>query len=198
MQLQQAFKESRLSFLDCAKCLSLKSEHGVPHWANIALSFAEGVSLNDVGIPHDKIVELYHSKALSDLEKSKTFLETLVMPNERITPLLFAQALWKCRGLEKAAAAFSEKKFPDQPFGALPPIQHQQQQRLLPQQPPPAAPLAPPPPKSYECAVCLEAPKQVILRPCKHLCVCANCSARLSKCPICMAHIEVKETVYLS
>lgn len=35
------------------------------------------------------------------------------------------------------------------------------------------------------CAVCLSEPKQVVMWPCRHMCVCAECAPRLRKCPLC-------------
>ena len=36
-----------------------------------------------------------------------------------------------------------------------------------------------------ECVICLCDPKDTILMPCRHLCVCSSCFARLELCPVC-------------
>ena len=41
-----------------------------------------------------------------------------------------------------------------------------------------------------ECIVCLENKKQVVMWPCRHLCVCADCAVRLRKCPVCRAKVK--------
>ena len=45
------------------------------------------------------------------------------------------------------------------------------------------------------CVVCFERPREVVLRPCNHACVCAVCRRNLGGCPICRGRIE--ETVTL-
>lgn len=43
------------------------------------------------------------------------------------------------------------------------------------------------------CVVCWENPRNVVVFPCKHLCLCENCSVNLQKCPICnqpLSHTE--------
>jgi Zinc finger, C3HC4 type (RING finger) len=49
------------------------------------------------------------------------------------------------------------------------------------------------------CAVCQHDPKQVLLQPCLHLCLCSKCSTspKIKDCPICRAEIDYKETVHL-
>lgn len=41
-----------------------------------------------------------------------------------------------------------------------------------------------------ECVVCLTDPKEVLLLPCRHLCVCYSCFAFVDKCPVCRAFFE--------
>ena len=43
------------------------------------------------------------------------------------------------------------------------------------------------------CVECIDAPKTVALLPCKHLCICGNCSKYkgLTKCPICFEEIII-------
>jgi hypothetical protein len=36
-----------------------------------------------------------------------------------------------------------------------------------------------------ECSICLTAPKEVLLLPCRHLCVCQSCLVQIDKCPVC-------------
>eukprot|EP01060_Flectonema_neradi_P020942 TRINITY_DN2843_c2_g1_i1.p1 TRINITY_DN2843_c2_g1~~TRINITY_DN2843_c2_g1_i1.p1 ORF type:complete len:485 (+),score=102.53 TRINITY_DN2843_c2_g1_i1:76-1530(+) len=38
---------------------------------------------------------------------------------------------------------------------------------------------------SEECCVCLEEPKNTVLMPCRHLCVCSGCAQILTQCPLC-------------
>jgi hypothetical protein len=40
------------------------------------------------------------------------------------------------------------------------------------------------------CVVCFETPREVVLRPCNHACVCADCRRKLGRCPICRKSIE--------
>jgi len=48
------------------------------------------------------------------------------------------------------------------------------------------------------CVICIEYPKSILLRPCKHVCVCDACAKTLSVCPICTTEIKEKEIVYVS
>jgi hypothetical protein len=53
----------------------------------------------------------------------------------------------------------------------------------------------------YLCVVCEESKKQVILLPCKHMCLCKNCAAgclfkTLNECPMCRAKIEDSMEVF--
>jgi hypothetical protein len=41
-----------------------------------------------------------------------------------------------------------------------------------------------------DCSVCLTNPRDTILLPCRHVCVCAECRAQLPRCPICRASIR--------
>lgn len=40
------------------------------------------------------------------------------------------------------------------------------------------------------CVCCLETIAIMALLPCQHVCICGNCSVRLSHCPICRAFID--------
>lgn len=48
------------------------------------------------------------------------------------------------------------------------------------------------------CVVCQTASKSVLLLPCRHMCLCAECSRRneMVKCPLCRVKIEQKVDVY--
>ncbi|KAJ5071639.1 hypothetical protein M0811_10048 [Anaeramoeba ignava] len=39
-----------------------------------------------------------------------------------------------------------------------------------------------------ECVICLENRRNVVLIPCRHMCVCQKCLHHIDKCPICRAH----------
>lgn len=53
--------------------------------------------------------------------------------------------------------------------------------------------------KSLElfCVVCLEAPRQVLLLPCHHVCCCKSCAQRLERCPVCRAETTSLAEVFL-
>lgn len=40
-----------------------------------------------------------------------------------------------------------------------------------------------------ECAICLDSPKNIIIRPCGHFYLCAICAQSVTNCPICRAKI---------
>ena len=42
------------------------------------------------------------------------------------------------------------------------------------------------------CVVCLEREREVVLDPCRHYCLCKQCSNSLTKCPICRKQIQKK------
>ncbi|GMI41091.1 hypothetical protein TrCOL_g12435 [Triparma columacea] len=48
------------------------------------------------------------------------------------------------------------------------------------------------------CCVCMEVERQVLLMPCRHLCVCRGCSEdeRLRDCPICRSEVLERMVVY--
>lgn len=48
-----------------------------------------------------------------------------------------------------------------------------------------------------DCVICLDAPCNVVLSPCMHVCCCVDCGAGLSHCPQCRAPIETQSRVYL-
>ena len=41
-----------------------------------------------------------------------------------------------------------------------------------------------------ECLVCCAEPKNTILLPCRHICCCTTCLARMDKCPVCRAPVD--------
>ncbi len=48
------------------------------------------------------------------------------------------------------------------------------------------------------CVVCEDAKKQVIILPCRHMCLCSNCANfdKIKECPMCRAKVEDSMTVY--
>jgi hypothetical protein len=60
---------------------------------------------------------------------------------------------------------------------------------------PPAAPAPHPDAEETQCVVCFDAPKDHLVLPCKHLCVCEACAEQLTKtrtptCPVCRGPIR--------
>lgn len=54
-------------------------------------------------------------------------------------------------------------------------------------------------PENMRCVVCQESPREVILLPCGHLCLCEDCSAKLSSnCPVCRSQISNRAAAFLS
>ncbi len=52
----------------------------------------------------------------------------------------------------------------------------------------------------YLCVICLNERKNVVLLPCRHLCLCLTCSQKLENdapCPICREHIENRLEVFV-
>lgn len=43
---------------------------------------------------------------------------------------------------------------------------------------------------SEECVICLTDPKDTLLLPCRHLCVCSDCFRHVDKCPVCRAAFD--------
>eukprot|EP01062_Namystynia_karyoxenos_P016354 TRINITY_DN1595_c1_g1_i1.p1 TRINITY_DN1595_c1_g1~~TRINITY_DN1595_c1_g1_i1.p1 ORF type:complete len:360 (+),score=99.58 TRINITY_DN1595_c1_g1_i1:117-1196(+) len=50
--------------------------------------------------------------------------------------------------------------------------------------------------ESLACCVCLDADKDTVLLPCRHLCVCSDCSLELRSCPLCRARVRHRVKVY--
>ncbi len=49
---------------------------------------------------------------------------------------------------------------------------------------------------SKQCVVCLDKPRELMIRPCNHYCVCRNCRRKINKCPMCTRWISSTEKVY--
>ena len=47
------------------------------------------------------------------------------------------------------------------------------------------------------CAVCLDEFKNVVAKPCQHMCVCTVCAVELRACPICRSDVTEWEKVYI-
>jgi hypothetical protein len=47
------------------------------------------------------------------------------------------------------------------------------------------------------CCVCLAVPKSVLLQPCRHLCVCKNCSSKVVECPLCREMVVDKIEAFI-
>ena len=68
---------------------------------------------------------------------------------------------------------------------------------------PPAAPAPHPDAEEMQCVVCFDAPKDHIIVPCGHQCVCARCAEQLTKtrtplCPVCREPIQQTMKVFCS
>ena len=52
-----------------------------------------------------------------------------------------------------------------------------------------------------KCIICYSENREMILKPCKHICVCQNCCTRIiqdfNKCPFCQKRIIQSERIYL-
>jgi len=51
--------------------------------------------------------------------------------------------------------------------------------------------------KCNDCVICLDQPKEIMLIPCNHMCVCSKCSQKVTICPICRQQTEQKIKVYV-
>jgi len=52
------------------------------------------------------------------------------------------------------------------------------------------------------CVVCMDAPKNHVMRPCMHMCTCEACTQQLleqgvESCPVCRAPVEHIERVFI-
>lgn len=52
----------------------------------------------------------------------------------------------------------------------------------------------------FKCIICIENAKNVIFKPCLHMCLCSICCDKLrdNKCPMCKREIEDKVTIYVN
>ena len=48
------------------------------------------------------------------------------------------------------------------------------------------------------CVVCNKKRVEVVLNPCRHVCLCEDCSSNLTKCPFDRGEITGKEKIFLS
>lgn len=54
-------------------------------------------------------------------------------------------------------------------------------------------------PESQRCIVCKENPKEIVLIPCGHVCICEDCSEDIGNlCPVCRAEIQSRNPAYIS
>ncbi|PSN44666.1 hypothetical protein C0J52_15743 [Blattella germanica] len=54
-------------------------------------------------------------------------------------------------------------------------------------------------PETHLCVVCHHFPREVILLPCGHVCICEDCSEGIrEECPVCRAKIERRAAAYIS
>ena len=63
-------------------------------------------------------------------------------------------------------------------------------------------PSQPPVHNNIACAVCMQQQREVMFRPCKHICACTKCTTTLlynerGQCPLCKKGIDAIERVYL-
>ena len=67
---------------------------------------------------------------------------------------------------------------------------------------PRSAPISSPPMENKSeagnCVVCLDDKSGIVFIPCGHVCTCKECSASLTKCPMCRNKIQQKHPIYLS
>lgn len=54
-------------------------------------------------------------------------------------------------------------------------------------------------PESQVCVVCRQNPREIILLPCGHVCLCEDCADGIHEhCPVCRKDIEMKSAAYIS
>jgi len=52
-------------------------------------------------------------------------------------------------------------------------------------------------PEDVRCIVCMESPRNILIQPCNHLCVCSGCSVVLKNCPLCRGPLTAQIPVFL-
>jgi len=50
----------------------------------------------------------------------------------------------------------------------------------------------------FTCTVCFEAPRSILLQPCRHFALCAHCAPQFKACPICRREVTGQIAVFLS
>jgi hypothetical protein len=50
--------------------------------------------------------------------------------------------------------------------------------------------------QSTLCVICLDLQRNVLIKPCMHFCLCANCARSIQQCPVCRIQIDSQEVVY--
>lgn len=54
-------------------------------------------------------------------------------------------------------------------------------------------------PENQLCTVCRTNPKEVVLLPCGHVCICEDCNIDIvDQCPVCRAEIQSRNPAYFS
>ncbi len=48
-----------------------------------------------------------------------------------------------------------------------------------------------------ECVICLDLAKEIMLEPCRHVCLCADCAPRVNDCPVCRARVVSRVRLYM-
>lgn len=48
----------------------------------------------------------------------------------------------------------------------------------------------------HACIICCDKPRNILFHPCRHLCVCDNCSSNLDSCPVCRRFVIEDLRVY--
>jgi hypothetical protein len=52
--------------------------------------------------------------------------------------------------------------------------------------------------KLIDCCVCMDAPKDCVVSPCRHVAMCVTCADSVMQCPICNGAVDKREKVFLS
>ena len=50
--------------------------------------------------------------------------------------------------------------------------------------------------EAKQCVVCMDRPREIMMRPCNHYCVCEECSGKLSRCPMCNKYFHKAEKIF--
>ncbi len=48
----------------------------------------------------------------------------------------------------------------------------------------------------HSCVVCLGNEREILLKPCKHFCLCVSCLSQLKRCPVCNQTISTSEKIF--